>query len=114
MGQSYCDDSQLQSNLRCGAGNLVDHTEKYTCARGHSNIGKRKHTTSECNAVDVLVLHPIDEILHWHSAIRKELGDIAEEARKIQLSGDFSDLSAFNARLQFVADICIFHRYKTS
>ncbi|XP_073108593.1 zinc finger protein BRUTUS isoform X2 [Elaeis guineensis] len=109
MGQSYCDDSQLQSNLRCGPGKLVDYTENYTCASGHSNIGKRKHTASECSAVDVRGLHPIDEILHWHNAIRKELSDIAEEARKIQLSSDFSDLSAFNARLQFVADICIFH-----
>ncbi|XP_038981730.1 zinc finger protein BRUTUS-like isoform X2 [Phoenix dactylifera] len=109
MRQSYCDDSQSQSNLRCGPGKLVDDIGKCTCASGHSNIGKRKHTASERSAVDFPGLHPIDEILHWHNAIRKELSDIAEEARKIQLSGDFSDLSAFNTRLQVVADICIFH-----
>lgn len=114
MGQNFCDDSQLQSCLSCGPGKLVDHTENHTCACGYSKIGKRKHTESEQSVVDFLGVHPIDEILHWHNAIRKELNDIAEEARKIQLSGDFSDLSAFNARLQFVADICIFHRYKAS
>ncbi|XP_010906998.2 zinc finger protein BRUTUS isoform X1 [Elaeis guineensis] len=107
--QNYCDDSQLQSCLSCGPGKLVDHTENHTCACGHSKIGKRKHTESEQSAGDFLGVHPIDEILHWHNAIRKELNDIAEEARKIQLLGDFSDLSAFNARLQFVADVCIFH-----
>ncbi|XP_049934644.1 zinc finger protein BRUTUS-like isoform X2 [Nymphaea colorata] len=52
---------------------------------------------------------PIDEILHWHNAINRELQDIAVEARKIQLSGDFSDLSMFNDRLHFIADVCIFH-----
>ncbi|XP_071686362.1 zinc finger protein BRUTUS-like [Rutidosis leptorrhynchoides] len=52
---------------------------------------------------------PVDEILHWHKAIKKELIDIAESARRIQLSGDFSDLSAFNKRLQFIAEVCIFH-----
>ncbi|KAF2317795.1 hypothetical protein GH714_041109 [Hevea brasiliensis] len=50
-----------------------------------------------------------DEILLWHAAIRRELNDIAEAARKIQLHGDFSDLSAFNKRLQFIAEVCIFH-----
>nr|XP_043627558.1 zinc finger protein BRUTUS [Erigeron canadensis] len=52
---------------------------------------------------------PVDEILHWHKAIKKELIDIAEDARRIQLSGDFSDISAFNKRLQFIAEVCIFH-----
>ncbi|GJZ58562.1 hypothetical protein Tco_0614056, partial [Tanacetum coccineum] len=52
----------------------------------------------------------VDEILHWHKATKKELIDIAEAAKSIQLSGDFSDLSAFNKRLQFIAEVCIFHR----
>ncbi|XP_076913974.1 zinc finger protein BRUTUS-like [Bidens hawaiensis] len=54
---------------------------------------------------------PVDEILHWHKVIKKELIDIAEAARSIQLSGDFSNLSSFNKRLQFIAEVCIFHRY---
>ncbi|KAK1416125.1 hypothetical protein QVD17_31913 [Tagetes erecta] len=52
---------------------------------------------------------PVDEILHWHKAIQKELIDIADAARRIQLSGEFSDLSSFNKRLQFIAEVCIFH-----
>lgn len=30
---------------------------------------------------------------------------------KIQLFGDFLDLSAFDERLQYIAEVCIFHRY---
>lgn len=73
-------------------------------------IGKRKHKESECSVSDCNETHPIDEILHWHRAIHQELTDIADEARKIQSLADFSDLSAFNLRLQFIADVCIFHR----
>jgi hypothetical protein len=55
--------------------------------------------------------HPIDEILLWHNAIKRELNEIADEAKKIQSSGDFTNLSAFDERLQFIAEVCIFHRY---
>ncbi|XP_047330056.1 zinc finger protein BRUTUS-like [Impatiens glandulifera] len=54
-------------------------------------------------------VNPIDEILHWHRAIKIELNDIAQEARRIKSSGVFSDLSTFNKRLQFIAEVCIFH-----
>lgn len=74
----------------------------------HHNIGKRKHKGSEHISSD---LHPVDEILLWHKAIRLELQEIAEAARKIQYKGEFSDLSVFNLRLQFIADVCIYHRY---
>lgn len=47
--------------------------------------------------------------MHWHKAIKREFNDIAEAARTIQLPGDFSDLSTFNKRLQFIAEVCIFH-----
>lgn len=66
---------------------------------------------SDCNSVSSSPYCPIDDILHWHKAIEKELNDIAEAARRIKLTGDFSDLSAFNRRLQFIAEVCIFHRY---
>jgi hypothetical protein len=72
------------------------------------NTGKRKHKGSEHASS---ALHPVDEILLWHKAIRLELQEIAEAARKIQCTFEFSDLSAFNLRLQFIADICIYHRY---
>lgn len=100
---------KLKSSLACGAGTLVDEMENQVCVCQNARIGKRKFTDSSCITVTLTEAHPIDEILHWHNAIKKELNDIAEEARKIQLSGFFSDLSAFNERLQFIADVCIFH-----
>lgn len=84
-------------------------SDKHVCSLEHSKIGKRKSTESS-----ELVTRPIDEILYWHNAIRRELSDIAEETKRIQQSGDFSDIAGFNMRLQFIADVCIFHRYEAS
>lgn len=109
--KSCKDDSHLQYCVDSGVGMPIDQTEKGHCVCESSNIGKRKYMDSNCDVIDSSEAHPINEILHWHSAIQRELNDIAEEARKIQLSGDFSDISAFNKRLQFIAEVCIFHRY---
>nr|GEV65522.1 hemerythrin/HHE cation-binding motif-containing protein [Tanacetum cinerariifolium] len=90
----------------------------FTWMDGVNVSKKRKNseddTTCACSSsrpksLDSPLDRPVDEILHWHKAIKKELIDIAEAARSIQLSGDFSDLSAFNKRLQFIAEVCIFH-----
>ncbi|KAF6165660.1 hypothetical protein GIB67_012557 [Kingdonia uniflora] len=103
--------SAESSNFQCckssGDCSLVKQTVKGQCACEPSKNGKRKHLN--CDITDKVGAYPINEILNWHNAIKKELSDIAEEARKIQLSGDFSDLSAFNERLQFIAEVCIFH-----
>lgn len=80
------------------------------CACYSSKTGKRKCSESSANFSNSTSSHPIDEILLWHSAIKRELLDIADEARKIQVCGDFMDLSSFNERLQFIAEVCIFHR----
>ncbi|KAL3512235.1 hypothetical protein ACH5RR_024952 [Cinchona calisaya] len=85
------------------------HVGKQKCACEPSRTGKRKYTVSVTDDSDLDGYHPINEILHWHNAIKQELEDIAGEARKIKLSGDFSDLAAFYERLQFIADVCIFH-----
>lgn len=90
---------------KCSASNEKNDTGQNTCSSENMKIGKRKHKESDCTETN-----PIDEILHWHRAIRQELADIANEARQIQSLADFSDLSAFNLRLQFIADVCIFHR----
>lgn len=92
-----------------GPNTLVTQTKTghYVCQS--SKIGKRKHIRMNCDPTTCFILSPIDEILLWHNAIKRELNDIAEAARKIQLSGD-SDLSTFNKRLHFIADVCIFHR----
>ncbi|GFZ16845.1 zinc finger protein-like protein [Actinidia rufa] len=89
--------------------NLTHKTERVNCACESSKTGKRKYLRSSDDGSDALGVHPIDEILLWHNAIKRELSDIAEQARKIQLSGDFSNLAAFNERLQFIAEVCIFH-----
>ncbi|KAE8662343.1 Zinc finger protein-related isoform 4 [Hibiscus syriacus] len=74
-----------------------------------SKAGKRKYLEPDNNLSEMDGTHPINEILLWHNAIKRELNEIAEEARKIQLSGNFIDLSIFNERLQFIAEVCIFH-----
>ncbi|MQL90863.1 hypothetical protein Taro_023463, partial [Colocasia esculenta] len=86
-----------------------EDVDKGLCACESSRAGKRKYLCAECGGVDLSSTHPINDVLHWHSAIKRELEDIAQEARKIEHSGVFYDLSAFNARLQFIADVCIFH-----
>ncbi|KAK6276514.1 PREDICTED: uncharacterized protein LOC18604147 [Theobroma cacao] len=80
-----------------------------TCPCESSKTGKRKYLEPSNNVSETDGTHPMNEILLWHNAIKRELNEIAEEARKIQLSGDFSNLSVFNERLQFVAEVCIFH-----
>lgn len=103
IAQDLCD-PYLKSSVTCESSS--DQADKHTCSLEYSKIGKRKLTESS-----QLATHPIDEILYWHNAIRRELSDIAEEAKRIQQSGDFSDIADFNTRLQFIADVCIFHRY---
>lgn len=58
------------------------------------------------------LVSPLKELLYWHNAIRKELQEIAEQARQIQPMGAFSPakLTAFIERSQFLADVCNFQR----
>ncbi|KAG6475655.1 hypothetical protein ZIOFF_064884 [Zingiber officinale] len=107
-GEMCVDDFHSHSSL---SGWSDDYTERHVYPSILSKSGKRKHNDSDGQGPDHLELYPIDEILNWHNAIKEELHDIAEDARKIQNSGYFSDLSAFNRRLQFIADVCIFHSY---
>ncbi|KAL6620645.1 hypothetical protein ACP70R_035784 [Stipagrostis hirtigluma subsp. patula] len=100
--QDFCD-SNSKHSFCCEY--TSDRTDEHASLE-HSKIGKRKCTESNNSQ---LPMHPIDEILCWHNAIRGELSDIVKETRRIQQSGDFSDISAFNTRLQFIADVCIFH-----
>ncbi|BFG21102.1 hypothetical protein CerSpe_073750 [Prunus speciosa] len=52
--------------------------------------------------------HPIDTVMLWHNAIKRELNEILEEAKKIHISEAY-DLSVFGDKLHFIAEICIFH-----
>ncbi|KAM6562011.1 hypothetical protein CsatB_022009 [Cannabis sativa] len=91
-----------------GPNAVVRQTEMGHNACQSSKIGKRKHIEMNCDPMTSSVLSPIDEIMLWHNAIKRELNDIADAARKIKLCGH-SDLAEFNKRLQFIADVCIFH-----
>lgn len=86
---------------------LAKRTQTEKCACESSKVITGTFLQSKSDILE----HPIDEILHWHKAIEKELSDIAQAARTIQSAGDFSDLSALIKRLQFIAEVCIFHRY---
>nr|KYP61562.1 putative RING finger protein C2F3.16 [Cajanus cajan] len=95
--------------VRCSSRSLTNQVEKVNCVCESMTTGKRKYSGSMIDVSDTTGTHPIDEILFWHNAIKKELSEIAVEARKIQNSGDFTNLSAFNERFQFIAEVCIFH-----
>ncbi|KAH1049618.1 hypothetical protein AAZX31_08G044200 [Glycine max] len=97
------------SQVQCSSRSLTHQVEKVNCACESTTTGKRKHSESMIDVSDTTGTHPIDEILLWHNAIKKELSEIAVEARNIQHSGDFTNLSAFNERFQFIAEVCIFH-----
>ncbi|EXB77523.1 Uncharacterized RING finger protein [Morus notabilis] len=103
-----CKDSSNDQCKDSAPAALVSQIEKGHYACQPSEIDKRKHQDLNCDPTTSMLVSPIDEILLWHKAIRRELNDIADAARKIQLSGD-SDLSAFNKRLHFIAEVCIFH-----
>ncbi|GJM93522.1 hypothetical protein PR202_ga10084 [Eleusine coracana subsp. coracana] len=90
----------------CEDAPFVDQGESNICSNKVYKVGSRNSAESNDDQAD---RHPIDDILLWHNAIRRELHDIAEETRRMQQSGDFSDISLFNERLQFIADVCIFH-----
>ncbi|KAK9115024.1 hypothetical protein Syun_021821 [Stephania yunnanensis] len=111
MNKGFETNSQARCCKDSGAGMLVEKPEKGSCACAceYSVGGKRKYLEKNCDITDSIAWHPINEILLWHNAIKRELKDIAEEARRIKLSGDFSDISAFDERLQFIAEVCIFH-----
>ncbi|KAL6571060.1 hypothetical protein OROGR_000610 [Orobanche gracilis] len=87
---------------------FANPTENGHCICESSRTAERD-LLSDCNAIRSSLYHPVDDILHWHKAIERELNDISETAKCIKLTGDFSDLSAFNRRLQFIAEVCIFH-----
>ncbi|KAJ8445600.1 hypothetical protein Cgig2_018541 [Carnegiea gigantea] len=96
----------LQGSIDSAACTFVGQPKAASCACESVQSGKRKHIELNSSAD---FAYPIDEILHWHRAIEWELSEIAEAARKIQLNGEFSDLSTFNERLHFIAEVCIFH-----
>ncbi|KAL8531722.1 hypothetical protein ACS0TY_008353 [Phlomoides rotata] len=95
------DDPRLSSSSRSPTAN--------GCCSCESSENAEGDFLSDCNAIRSSQYCPVDNILHWHKAIEKELNDIAETARSIKLTGDFSFLSTINKRLQFIVEVCIFY-----
>lgn len=106
---SCVDDSRVQCPLDSIANRLIQQMDRINCACDSPKSGKRKYLEPINEVSSIHGTYPINEILLWHNAIRQELNEIAEESRKIQLSGDFTNLLAFNERLQFIAEVLIFH-----
>ncbi|XVF02261.1 hypothetical protein REPUB_Repub04eG0160800 [Reevesia pubescens] len=104
-----CKDDYKDRCEASGTSVLPSQTDSGHCACESSKSGKRKYMGLSSSPKDSTLSCPIDEIMFWHNAIQRELNDIAESAKKIQLFGDFSNLSGFNKRLQFIAEVCIFH-----
>lgn len=88
---------------------FISIARKSHCACLSSMNNERDHARANCGCMESTIDRPLDEILHWHKAIMKELNDIAQVVRKIKLSGEFSDLFALNRRLHFIAEVCVFH-----
>lgn len=66
-------------------------------------------------AAELNGVHPIDDILLWHNAIETELNETLAEAKRMPIAGavtNYDDLPAFYDRLQFIAEICMFHRFR--
>lgn len=107
--KSLEDHSEYQKHPH-SAGSSFCLIDKERSACKSSRSGKMDFLESDFCQTESIPNRPVDEILHWHKAINRELNDIAEAAKRIQLSRDFSGLSTFNKRLQFIAEVCIFHR----
>ncbi|VFQ87175.1 unnamed protein product [Cuscuta campestris] len=109
MIECHDDDARNGCSIELQPAAKVHVAEQVQFACRSVKTGKRKHFVPICDARDTDFGHPINEILHWHNTIKRELDALALEARKVELSGDFSNLRPFYERLQFIADVCIFH-----
>ncbi|KNA10882.1 hypothetical protein SOVF_140190 [Spinacia oleracea] len=99
----------VQCSIDSTACASVGQAKGSSCACESSQTGKRKRVKLSSSTADSDLSFPIDEISLWHKAINRELSEIAEAARRMQLKDEFSDLSAFNERLHFITEVCIFH-----
>ncbi|OIT05344.1 PREDICTED: zinc finger protein BRUTUS [Nicotiana attenuata] len=101
-------DAELECSMDFNSVTVSCASGKVKCACESSSTGKRKFGLKG-DTCDTDHGNPIDEVLHWHNAIKRELDEIAAEARRIELAGEFSNLAPFYVKLQFIAEVCIFH-----
>ncbi|XLS51170.1 hypothetical protein HN51_011847 [Arachis hypogaea] len=84
--------------------NLFDHLFELLNSSTHNDESFARELASCTGALQTSVSQ--------HMAKEEEqLSEIAVETRKKQSSGDFTNLSSFNQRLQFIAEVCMFHSF---
>ncbi|XP_050386349.1 zinc finger protein BRUTUS-like isoform X2 [Argentina anserina] len=78
---------------------------KDNCARTEAGRNDDTNYVAEFNGV-----YPIDDVLLWHHAILTELNQTLEKPKNMPISGAVTSYDpAFYDRLQFIAEICMFH-----
>ncbi|TXG69792.1 hypothetical protein EZV62_004727 [Acer yangbiense] len=75
-----CEDNSKALCQNPRAGPVVCQTKMRACACESSRIGKRKYEELSFDITSSSMSCPIDEILIWHNAIKRELNDIAERS----------------------------------
>ncbi|KAM6600620.1 hypothetical protein CsatA_020229 [Cannabis sativa] len=75
----------------------------------HDTILNNNTPMEKANCESETSSHPVDDLLLWHRAIKRELNGTLEKIKRMYLSGDFSSRSAFDESLKFIAEICICH-----
>ncbi|MCO5569786.1 hypothetical protein L7F22_023501 [Adiantum nelumboides] len=94
--------SLIQGEYRSGS-----KGEVLPCKRkvDYLNVGFDKYDNG---SLPESTFFPIDILLYWHAAIRKELTGFSQEVIRAQLSA-CTNLSVLRERLQFLIDACRFH-----
>ncbi|KAF4367970.1 hypothetical protein F8388_002581 [Cannabis sativa] len=75
----------------------------------HDTILNNNTLMEKANCESETSSHPVDDLLLWHRAIKRELNETLEKIKRMYVSGDFSNRSVFDGRLKFIAEICICH-----
>ncbi|KAL3695707.1 hypothetical protein R1sor_009783 [Riccia sorocarpa] len=115
----FSNDSTLPGSVGTGSSDDTPHIDQVS-RRGHcgpdlfaeEEVSERKLCEPDIGLqLTAKARSPINELYYWHDAIRKELAEFVEETRRMKRSGSLlpADLSSFVERLQFLAEVCLFH-----
>ncbi|KAI5056021.1 hypothetical protein GOP47_0029542 [Adiantum capillus-veneris] len=102
-------DSLLKPRTSQGRGSLqqaASALSKSSLVEGALKVGSVSDGSTETSQKKPN--YPIDVLLSWHKAIRKELIKFAEDSKRTQsLAAGY--LPKFSEHVQFLAEVCIFH-----
>ncbi|KAH7331508.1 hypothetical protein KP509_20G037100 [Ceratopteris richardii] len=101
----HMDDSLITASSKEGGLIQASKGEILPCKRKIDFVDTEydENDTSSCNED-----FPIDILLYWHSAIRKDFADFTQEVNLARLA-TCRNLAALNEHLQFLIDACKFH-----